>query len=305
MSNSVKEILIDAGFHIVMEANGWYRMKPLYRASSTDTALAVNSQTGKFHDWGTGQRGELKDLIKLVTGESVNLDVFQPKSDLKDDAEIVFNKEEIKALLPAYSYYNNRGISTETLKTFQSGYCSYGKMNDRYVFPIINYSDSNPDGELVGLSGRNLRKMPEDKEKAKSYIKWKHLGPSRNFVYPYFYNRDEIQKHKKIILVESIGNMIALWEVGIKYSLVTFGLNLSKKLLSTIIAASPEKIILSYDNDLDSKLNNGQRASAKIEKELKKWFDNDQICSIVDADGLDLGEVLERYGSEKLRKMFE
>lgn len=305
MSNSVKEILIDAGFRIVLEANGWYRMKPIYRASSTETALAVNSQTGRFKDWGTGEAGELKELIRLATGESVSFESFTPKDELKDDVEIRFNSEEIKALLPAYSYYNNRGISTETLKVFQSGYCSYGKMNDRYVFPIINCSDSNPDGELVGLSGRNLRKMPEDKEKAKSYIKWKHLGPSRNFVYPYFYNKDEIQKAKKIILVESIGNMIALWEAGVKYSLVTFGLNLSKKLLSTIIAASPSQIILSYDNDLDSKLNNGQRASEKIEKELKKWFDSRQICSIVDTDGLDLGEVLEGKGPVGLRKMFE
>ncbi len=304
MSNSVKEILIDAGFRIVMEANGWYRMKPFYRHSSTDTALAVNGQTGRFIDWGTGEKGDLKDLIKLATGESVSFESFAPKDELKDDVEIRFNREEIKALLPAYSYYNNRGISTETLKVFQSGYCSYGKMNDRYVFPIINPSDSNPDGELVGLSGRNLRKPPQDKEKAKLYIKWKHLGPSRNFVYPYFYNRDEIQKSKKIILVESIGNMIALWEAEIKYSLVTFGLNLSKKLLSTIIAAAPNEIILSYDNDLGSKLNNGQRASEKIEKELKKWFDNDQICSIVDPDGLDLGDVLAQKGSAELRKMF-
>lgn len=299
MITSVKEILIDAGFRIIMEANGWYRMKPIYRPSSTDTALAVNSQTGKFLDWGTGQKGELKELVKLATGELINFESFVQKEQLKDDIEIKFNKEEIKALLPAYGYYNNRGISTETLKFFQSGYCSYGKMNDRYVFPIVN-----PDAELVGLSGRNLRKPSLDKERAKSYIKWKHLGSSKNFIYPYYYNSQEIKKECKIILVESIGNMIALWEAGVKYALVTFGLNLSKKLLSTIISASPSKIILSYDNDIDGKSNNGQNASAKIEKEIRKWFDNDQVCSIVDSDGLDLGDVLEKKGENSLRKMF-
>lgn len=299
--SDVKSILIDAGFKIVMEANGWYRMKPLHRSSSTDTALAVHSKTGHFKDWGTDEKGTLEKLIRMTTGELVNFDAPPPVKveDLKEEIQIKINKEEIKALLPAYGFYKKRGISEETLKTFQSGYCSYGKMNDRYVFPIIN-----PDGNLVGLSGRNMRAMPSDPEKAKRYIKWKHLNPSKNFVFPYYYNKDEIAKQRKIILVESIGNMLALWEAGIRYSLVTFGLNLSKSLLSTIISANPEKIILSYDNDLDSKRNNGQRASEKIEKELKKWFDSEQICSIVDADGLDLGEVLEKKGRECLIKMF-
>lgn len=292
---TIKDILLSAGYRITMETGEYYKMRPLYRQSSSNNALSVNKKTGHFTDFVTGEKGSIEKLIRLTTGGSIE---FEPEvnkiDDLKEEVQIRFNKEEIKALLPSYGFYNKRGISDETLKTFQSGYCSYGKMNDRYVFPILN-----PDGELVGLNGRAMRESTSP-----NWIKWKILGRRTSFVYPLYFNKEYIQQSRKLILVESTGNMLALWESGIRNTLVTFGTSISKKLLAAILSLNPLEIVVSMDND-EKNNNPGQKASDKIVKELEKWFDKSQIKVKVSPLGLDWGDVLKSQGRESLLELWK
>lgn len=289
---NVKDILISAGYKINIETDSYYKMNPIYRANSGGNALSVNKKTGFFTDFATGEKGSLEKLILLTTGSSID---FEPDVDdideLKKEIKTNFNKVEIENLLPSYSFYNKKGISSETLKYFMSGYCSYGKMNDRYVFPIIN-----PDGAIVGLNGRAMRESSSP-----NWIKWKILGKRTSFVYPLYFNKQFIHESGEIGLVESIGNMLALWECGVKNILVTFGTSLSQKLLAAIVSLNPSKIYVSMDND--NKINNpGQLASDKIRNQLKNLFDSDQIRAIVPPSGLDWSDLYKNFGKDEVIK---
>lgn len=287
---TVREILIQAGFRITSETSDFYRMKPLHRESGNDTCLSVSKKTGYFTDFGTNESGPLKKLIRLTTGGDITFEpVRETVDDLKEELQITFNQEEIKALLPSYQFYNKRGISNETLALFKSGFCQGGKLYNRFVFPIIN-----PDGVIVGLSGRSVLSQQNEK-----WIKWKHLGRKNKWIYPYLWSASHIRDKSEIIIVESIGNMLALWEAGYKHTLVCFGTSLSKDLLACILAASPSRIILALDNDDKSNgTNPGQEASCKIRKELEKWFDTSKICSKVTPIGQDLSDLW-RSGGQK------
>lgn len=299
---TIREILLDAGFVIAMESSDYYRTRPIYRNTDNPSSLSVHKETGKFHDFGTGQSGTIQELIKLVNGGSIDFKVQDRPAnsviDLKSEIALSFNKEEIKALLPSYTFYNKKGISTETLQLFQSGYCSAGKMHDRYVFPIIN-----PDGSLVGLSGRNMRSEPTDPKWKALWIKWKHLGLKSKWIYPYFLNREIIAKEKEVIIVESHGNMLALWESGLKNSILCCGSSMSKDLLAAIIGMNPNRIIIGMDNDPGN--NPGKISAMKIKKTLENWFDKSKIQVRLPPTGVDLSLLYEQSGKSGIEKWYE
>ena len=100
-----------------------------------------------------------------------------------------------------------------------------GKLKDRYVFPVFDKMD-----RLIGAAGRDLNNS--------SPIKWKLIGEKSFWVYPFKYNNEYIKKEKSVFLVESIGDMLALWEAGIKYTLVLFGLTVSSKIKQILIGTN-------------------------------------------------------------------
>ena len=135
-----------------------------------------------------------------------------------------------------HSYWINRGVSQETLNLFLGGVADNGKMKNRYVFPIFNAKNN-----IIGFSGRDITNL--------SKIKWKHIGEKTEFVYPLFVNSEIIQQQKEIILVESIGDMLSLWQAGVKNTLVTFGTSLSLAILNYSLKLDPKKIYISLNND--------------------------------------------------------
>ena len=50
-------------------------------------------------------------------------------------------------------------------------------------------------------------------------------------------------------MVESIGDMLALWEAGIKNCIVTFGLAITSKIKQVLMVIDPKKIYISFNND--------------------------------------------------------
>ena len=81
---------------------------------------------------------------------------------------------------------------------------------------------------------------------------------------------------KEVFLVESIGDMLALWDCGIKNSLVSFGLDLSVPCLNTLLKVDPTKIYICFNNDANSS-GAGNAASQKLKKKLLKYFDPSQV----------------------------
>lgn len=265
--STVKEILEENNYIIYSENSEFYKTNAAYRGGDNKTALSVNKETGNWTDFVTQKSGTLKELIKLTSGQDVDFRSSKPNSnnELMRDFMIKFQSEEIPELLPSYSFYNKRGISNETLQTFRSGVCTSGKMNSRYTFPI--YSSS---GELVGLSGRDL--LNSDNRP-----KWKHLGKKSLWCYPLFVSESYIYQEKSVILVESIGDMLALYENNIKNCLVLFGLSVSSEILYSLIQLPLNRIIISTNNDFEKCDNRGKTAALKIQSQLSHWFDINKL----------------------------
>ena len=63
--SDVKEILISLGYSNISEDTKNFRMKPVYRDSSSNTVLSVRKDTGRFIDFSKQISGSLQDLVKF------------------------------------------------------------------------------------------------------------------------------------------------------------------------------------------------------------------------------------------------
>jgi len=149
-------------------------------------------------------------------------------------------------------------------------------MKDRYVFPICNYKK-----ELIGVSGRSL---------VDRNPKWKHIGEKSQWKYPLQLNNKILRKEKKAILVESIGDMLALWDYGIENTIVTFGLDVSVSVVSYLIRIDVDDIFIAFNNDQD-KNSAGNEAAEKARSRLSRHFDPEQIHVAVPQGSSDFGEM--------------
>jgi len=208
----------------------------------------------------------------------------------KMESDQFFDHDEVKTLLPHYDFYNKKGISSEILEIYRSGFSMSGKMNGRFVFPIF---DENK--KVIGISGRHLLWKPNA-----AAPKWKHIGRKGNWIYPINLQSEDdnifkktIEEKRSIILVEGIGDSLALSQQGYYNHLVVFGLEISSKQLSYLMALSVDEVVVSTNNDADKTDNRGLQAAIKIFLKLIKYIDIDKvkiklpICK-------DFGEMLEK-----------
>lgn len=285
---NVYQILTDLGYKL-KDYGKEFRAKPLYRESDNDTVLKIYKDTGHWFDFKENISGDFNSLIKMTLKledpekakewlVNKNFAFHQPqqytkpllKSEKKFDTDLLNNLENNN------SYWNQRGINTDTLLQFQGGVGKAGKMKNRYVFPIFNTNNN-----IIGFSGRDITNL--------SKIKWKHLGEKNDFLYPLFLNSELIQTQKEIILVESIGDMLSLWQADIKNVLVTFGTTVSLSILNYCLKIDPRKIYISLNND-SNKNNAGNIGAEKALSRLKRYFDDKQLQIALPAKK-DFGEM--------------
>jgi Toprim-like/DNA primase catalytic core, N-terminal domain len=249
-----------------------FRCRPPYRNSGNDTSLIIDKETGKWYDFGLNQGGDLKQLIKItlnITSEeeiSKYLSGYTPapaSQTIKIEQNKIYSKDLLIKLRKDYDYWIGRSVSKSTLELLQGGVADNGKMANRFVFPIFNEKD-----EIIGFSGRALS--------ANSQIKWKHIGAKSNWIYPIKLNREALLKEKSAILVESIGDMLALWEAAIQNVIVCFGVEVSSSIISFLIKTDVKKIFISFNNEPD---NNeiGNKAAQKAKDKLSNYFDETQL----------------------------
>jgi len=285
----VKEILLSLGYSNITEDSRNYRMKPLYRDSSSNTVLSVRKDTGYFIDFSRNIKGSLQDLVQLsLKLESVNdaekwLSNTSYSSERKEAVvkptlkQIkTFNKECLLKLSKDHSYWINRGVSEDTVSVFEGGVVGVGKMKDRYIFPIYNYKK-----ELVGVSGRSI---------VDRNPKWKHIGVKSEWKYPLQINNKILRSEKQVILVESIGDMLALWDCGIKNTMVTFGLEVSVAVISYLLRIDIDHIFIAFNND-EQKSSAGNQAAEKACAKLARHFDPEQIHVAIPEGSCDFGEM--------------
>lgn len=272
---NVYQILTDLGYKL-KDCGKEYRAKPLYRESDNDTVLKIYKDSGHWFDFKENISGDFTSLVSMTLKledpakakewlKDKNFSFvrsFEPtkpliKSTKKFDSEILQNLEL------DHQYWNKRNITNDTLIQFRGGVAKAGKMKNRYVFPIFDLNNN-----IIGFSGRDVTNL--------SKIKWKHLGEKNDFLYPLFLNSETIQSKKEIILVESIGDMLSLWQAGIKNVLVTFGTNLSLGILNYCLKIDAKKIYISLNND-SNKNNAGNIGAEKTYARLKRYFDDRQL----------------------------
>ena len=291
--SEVKEILISLGYSNITEDTKNFRMKPVYRDSSSNTVLSVRKDTGRFIDFSKQISGSLQDLVKLSlncssedeamkwlkdNGASGGASITQNKTaEIKEPK--IFSKSSLEKMMPHHDYWIDRGVSEDTLLIFGGGVVYEGKMKNRYVFPVYDYKQN-----LVGVSGRDLVNDSSSKRP-----KWKHIGDKGQWKYPMQVNNKIIRETKEIIVVESIGDMLSLWEAGIKNVAVSFGLQIGLGLINYFLRVDAQKIYLAFNNDA-GKNSAGNQAAEKNSNRLTRYFDGEQIKVALPDKG-DFGEM--------------
>lgn len=272
---NIFQVLTDLGYKL-KDHGKEYRARPLYRDSDNDTVLKIEKNSGNWFDFKQNISGDLNSLVKLTLKldgvdeakqwlknknfiSQVTTDVEKPliKSTKNFDISILDRLES------CHDYWINRNITQETISQFKGGIAKAGKMKNRYVFPIFNLKNN-----IIGFSGRDVTNI--------SKIKWKHLGEKSDFLYPLFLNHSILQEQREVILVESVGDMLNLWQNGIKNVLVTFGTSLSLPILNQMLKLDIKKIYISLNNDSNKNMA-GNIGADKIHTRLKRYFDQRQL----------------------------
>lgn len=286
-----KDSLEKLGYKLQDFGNHW-RTKAIYRNGTTETSLIIYKDSGVWRDFGSTTeplpfellvRKTLKTDDPKIIREYVSTDNTNITPQIiheKIQMEKIYPKEMLEKLLPIRNFYENRKISAETQKEFDCGYCGNGKMYRRMVFPIFNL-----DKQIHGFSGRLVS------EDANS-PKWKHIGKKNNWIYPNHLSARHIEEKREVILVESIGDCLALYESGYKNVLVTFGLDISASLISFLNSFELSRIIVSLNNDKNKEVNSGSLGSIRILAKLSSFFDLNLLEYNPPMREVDFGDML-------------
>jgi hypothetical protein len=276
-NQNFEEVLTSLGYKLSDRGSYW-QTSAVYRNGDNNTAIQIYKDTGIWKDY-VQQTAFMpfEKLLKITLGTDDDeivkkyytkrkpFDFEFSHSPKKIKMEKIYPDNCLERLLPHYKFYNNKGISSETLKVFQGGLATEGKMYQRFVFPIYNLNN-----KIHGFSGRD---MIDHKDKPK----WKHIGVKSKWIYPNHISKPYIDSNNEVILVESIGDMLNLFENGIRNTLCTFGVDISPSLISYLVGLSPKKIFISFNNDSMSSQNAGLNGALKNFIKLQSFIDYNKI----------------------------
>jgi len=285
----IRSVLENFGFKLSDRGQYW-QTNAVWRDGKNYTAIQIYKNTGVWRDY-TGKENSAnsiyfpfsklienvlgttnkKEINKYLKHENANI-TFNKRTDDRIETN-VFSYDVLDNLLPHYTFYNKKGIKTPILEFLKSGLSTKGQMYQRYVFPIFDENNL-----ICGLAGRDMSNKPDRP-------KWKLVGKKNRWIYPLFSQtnsgvsliKNAIEESSSVILVESVGDMLSLLEHGHKNVLVSFGLDLSPKLMCALMEFSLKKITISLNNDLNSPRNAGVEASIKNYLKLLNHFDFSQI----------------------------
>jgi hypothetical protein len=256
-------------------SNGWTARCP-YCASQnggdkTGNHLSI-MKDGRFNCIvGSDDPNHNKGILSLVGANSDGNYTIEHVEE-KVEIERVYDLEVLDRLVKDHSYWGTRGISEATVAPFRGGVGTEGQLKNRYIFPIFNR-----DGDkIIGFTGRKLDQ--------KMQISWKHIGSKSKFLWG---NLQEIEDTQTAVIVESIGDALALNEYGVKNVIVIFGVTISSSVIGFLISCGCNKIYVSTNND--QKHTVGQSAAIKIKEKLDMVF-NEGIVEIFLPAAKDFGE---------------
>jgi len=302
-TEKIKGILHGLGYKLTDFGDHW-RSSAVYRGGSNGSALKIYKNSGAWVDYVSNSEAfrPLKSLVqltlqtndpaeveKIIGGYDFDLPIPEEAQhkNTKLNLEKVYPESLLSNLLPHYRFYENKGVSEDTLTFFKGGLATQGAMYQRFVFPIYNSLS-----QIHGFSGRD---MSHDNP---SRPKWKHMGKKSTWIYPYhipFAGMEHpvstaIHESRSVILVESIGDLLNLHQHGIKNVLVSFGVSISPALICFLVSLPLDRIVISFNNDSDKDKNRGQIGALKTYLKLLNYFDKDKLIVHLPTKG-DFGDM--------------
>ena len=208
--NSYQQSLEQLGYNLQDCGNHW-RSRAVYRNGKTNTSLIIYKDSGVWKDFGSDNQSKPFNVLVQETLKSDdpkllrkyyvdNSDSYIPnqRKEEKIEMEKIYPESYLEKLLPMKTFYEKRGISAKTQSVFKCGYAGGGKMYRRIVFPIYDLNN-----QIHGFSGRTI-------VEGDNIPKWKHMGRKTNWIYPHHLSHNNIEESSEVILVESIGDCMAL-----------------------------------------------------------------------------------------------
>jgi hypothetical protein len=285
-TEEIKNILQSLGYKLTDNGKSW-RAAALYRDGDNPNALRIYKNSGVFSDFVEGVQGQ--PFIKLIERhKNENPELYENlKKDYQvgdvevisyqddEDSKITMNKiwpdSVLRYLFPNTAFYNQeKGITDQTLSIFGGGLAQKGKLYQRYVFPV-----RNEHGQLCGFSGRSVIKDA-------NVPPWKNIGDKRTWIYPYYTVksiREAIDDSQEVIVVESIGDALNLYQNGVYNVIVSFGTAVLPKILGFLASRRLKKITLAFNNDFQTKdnRNRGLEGIYKAYFKLMNHIDLDRL----------------------------
>lgn len=280
MALDIQSTLESLGFNLRDRGDYW-QTSAIFRGGDNQTAIQIYKDSGVWKDHvnqtpfmnfeklveltvGSSDPSVLENCIKYR--DSTSFLNFNPNI-YKIKMEKIYDQSILENHLPHLDFYLEKGIRPDVLDQFKCGLCTEGKMYQRLVFPIFNLNN-----QIHGLSGRYVGPNSSDKPK------WKHLGLKSKWIYPHHLSYKYIESSKKVILVESIGDVLNLYSHGYKNILCTFGTSVSPSLISYLSGLDLDEIIISFNNDLKSDNRNpGLEGAIKSFFKLINYFDHEKL----------------------------
>lgn len=118
---------------------------------------------------------------------------------------------------PGRRYLKTRGISDETIKYWEIGYCpighkKYRKLKGRITFPVRCQK-----GSIITISGRKVfDTLPGGKYDMYPF-------PARRILFGLWQNRNDIRHFNRAVVTEGQLDVITAWQSGFKIATSTFG----------------------------------------------------------------------------------
>ncbi len=268
---------------------------------------------------------ELADRVGIkVEKTKIKKDPHEHLYKIMDEAAAFysFNLKNSKAGQIAYDYLIKRELSSETITHFRLGYAPrygstlyqvlkdkgykvsdmiklgivkqndegtyYDLFSDRIIFPI-----TNPDGKVVGFSGRTL----SSKDKIKYVNSPETIIFKKGYLlYHLHEGSKDIRKLKQIVLFEGFFDVISSYQAGVTNGVATMGTALTRNQAALIKRFAPS-VVIAYDGDKA-----GQKATDRAIPELEKVGLKTEVLVI--PEKMDPDDFIKNYGPEKYELLF-
>lgn len=249
------------------------RMDSIDSDNLNGLCLSLNNMY--FYDFKTLQKGNILDLLSILTNLNKYMIMFEVKSlvdkfnyelsKIDSNEFIEYEKKELleypKGLLNLYpctisELFLNDNINEATQLIFD---IKYDKESDRILIPVIFKNN------LVGMIGRyNNSEVPKNVPKYYPILTY----PKSEVLFGYDLCKSDIRKTKTVILVESEKSVMKSIQIGLFNTLAVGGSNVSKSQIKLLNELGVERVFISFDSD---------KEEDKLLTQINKWFEKSNI----------------------------